>query len=165
MTLGETLPGHYFFVQTDQKHRDNVSVLLCSPRKHKTDPAKNNRALYEFVNARPPLQQGIIRHLGIRADWRWYIKCNKDSCPEFRDFSLHASQVPSITQKLQDLRTLDITIDYPNDAGGIEYYACSIHQLLRSVKVSEAVTLTMGFCKWRSHHPYRTVRWEWDSHF
>ena len=31
----KTSPAHYFFVQADREHRDNVSVLPCSPRKDK----------------------------------------------------------------------------------------------------------------------------------
>ena len=30
-----TSRAHYFFVQADREHRDNVSVLPCSPRKEK----------------------------------------------------------------------------------------------------------------------------------
>ena len=30
-----TSPAHYFFVQADREHRDNVSVLSCSPQKKK----------------------------------------------------------------------------------------------------------------------------------
>ena len=35
LTLGRTSPTHFFFVQADREHRDNVSVLPCFPRKEK----------------------------------------------------------------------------------------------------------------------------------
>ena len=69
------------------------------------------RALYEFVNARSPSQQGIIRHLELRAGTRWYTPIDEDIFPEWRDYNLRASQVPSDTEKLQDLRTLDIATE------------------------------------------------------
>ena len=37
MGTRKTTPAHYSFVQADREHRDNVSVLSCSPRKDKTD--------------------------------------------------------------------------------------------------------------------------------
>ena len=124
------------------------------------------RALHEFVNARPLSQQGIIRHLELHADSSWYTPSeqrDEDSGPELRDFNLRASQVLSITEKLQNLRTLDITIDYPNDADDVDYYTHSIDKLLRFVTACEAVTVTLDFCDWRSRDSYRIVRWEWDS--
>ena len=32
---GNTSPAHYSFVQADREHRDNVSVLPCSPKEDK----------------------------------------------------------------------------------------------------------------------------------
>ena len=40
---GRTSPTHSFFVQADRGHRDNVSVILCCPRKDNADLEKYNR--------------------------------------------------------------------------------------------------------------------------
>ena len=39
---GQTSPTHFFFVQADREHQDNVSVLPCSPREDKADLEKYN---------------------------------------------------------------------------------------------------------------------------
>lgn len=126
----------------------------------------DSRALYEFVNTRPPWQQGIIRYLELLDMSGWYSRhedCSDKNCP-YRETTLRASQLLSITEKLQDLRTFNITTQYVHNAKDIEYYADSIHQVLRFVKASEAVTVTIDFRNASSYHSYLTARWEWDSH-
>ena len=76
-------PAHYFFVQADREHLDNVSVLPCSLQKDKTDLEKYNRnyislGLGFFLGTQvcAPINDRIYRRLKRRN--------NNVGRPEFR---------------------------------------------------------------------------------
>lgn len=120
------------------------------------------RTLLQFLNALSLPQQGHIQHLEFLTDSRW---CIKPVDHRDRDWHRHmyfcASQVPSVLEKLQNLRTLDIGIQFPIIAENVGYHARFMYQLLRHVKASETVTVNMDLRI--SNRGYRKIRWGWGS--
>ena len=128
------------------------------------------RALHGFVNARSLSQKDTIRHLELRVDDDWYIRPERlrigyANAKCLRDFAFRAFQVPSITKELRDLRTLDINALPPLNAEDSEYYAHSIYQLLKDVRVSKTLTVRLYFCDHKGfRRPESPMQWEWRSH-
>lgn len=114
--------------------------------------------LYNFVNILSLRQQRTIRHLKYNADLGSMIHPKLHFNKSYRDFALRAAQVPSIIEKLQDLRTLDIDTRVPTNAEDVASYAHSIHQLLRFVRVSEKVTVNLDLCHEHTRF-YKKMQW------
>lgn len=109
----------------------------------------DHRALYYFVDTRSLSQQRNIRYLVISwsALYFWSLKFS----------ALRAFEMPSITEKLQDLRILEIEARVPDcrDESAAEYIARSTSQLLRRFRVSEAVIVKLYLFACTFRRPYQ----------
>lgn len=121
------------------------------------------QTLYNFVNALSLPQQRTIRHIKYNADEGSMVHPELHFDDTWRYISIRAAQVPSITEKLQDLRTFDIDTGVPANAEFLAHYAHSIHQLLRFVKASEKLTVYLDLRSKDRHCCYKIWKFGWMS--
>ena len=116
------------FLRTCRRNYEEGNYFLYSTSAFEFE---DHRALYYFVNTRSLSQQGNIRHLvlGWSSVYYWWLKFP----------ALRAFEVPSIIEKLWNLRTLDIEHRVPKT----ECTRQLIPELVRHLRVSEAATVKL----------------------
>ena len=124
------------------------------------------RAFCDFVNSRSLAQKRSIRHIELVVG-SWFLRDEPIRSHELvREWlcnhTLHPSQLASITEKLPNLRTIDIYTERCNPGLDVGYHAQSMLQFLSHVRASKTVTLRLEiFLPPICHNVGPKVQWEW----